>query len=103
MSAATRPQGTFEEAQQVIKDGGAVIFWREGCPFCKKLDVHLGELGDRATWVNVWEVDGASDYVKSLHDGNEIVPTFATAEKKFVVANENNRIEAASLLEKVGA
>lgn len=103
MSAADRPQGTFEEAQKVIADGGAVIFWREGCPFCKKLDAHLGELGERATWVNVWEAEGASDYVKSLHDGNEIVPTFASVEKKFVVASEKDRAAVAQFLEKVDA
>lgn len=100
--SASRPQGTQAEAVKAIEEGGVVIYWREGCPFCKKLDAGLGEIGDKALWVNVWEDADASGFVKSVNDGNEIVPTVTTAEKSFVAASSKAPQIVALAIEKSG-
>ena len=69
------------------EDGGVVIYWRPGCPYCEALDSKLGELGDHATWVNIWEDPQAEAHVKSLNDGNATVPTVDTGDTHFVVAD----------------
>ncbi|MBM7051779.1 NrdH-redoxin [Rothia sp. ZJ932] len=82
-----------------MEDGGVVVYWREGCPFCKRLDKSLGELGDKALWVNVWEDSAGSDFIKSVNDGNEIVPTVAVSRETFVAAGDDTRSKAATLIE----
>ncbi len=52
-----------------------VIYWRPGCGFCQRLKGHLGQDGERATWVNIWQDEEAAAYVRSVNDGNETVPT----------------------------
>lgn len=60
-----RQQSDQQKAREVMKDGGVVIYWRPGCPYCEALDSKLGELGDHATWVNIWEDPQAEAHVKS--------------------------------------
>lgn len=98
-----RAQSTHAEAQKVIEDGGVVIYWRPGCPFCKALDEGLGEIGDQATWVNVWEDPEASEFVKSVNDGNEVVPTVTTKEKSFVASSSKAPKIVALAIEKASA
>ena len=43
-----RQQSDQQKARDVMKDGGVVIYWRPGCPYCEALDSKLGELGDHA-------------------------------------------------------
>ncbi len=52
------------------------VFWRPGCGFCAGLFRGLEKAGfDDFQRVNIWdEPDGAS-YVRSVADGNEVVPT----------------------------
>ncbi|MFC0358727.1 MULTISPECIES: glutaredoxin domain-containing protein [Kytococcus] len=52
-----------------------VVYWRPGCGFCARLRRGLGDLAERAWWVNVWEDDEASAFVRSVNGGNEVVPT----------------------------
>lgn len=82
-----RTQATQAEAEKVIEDGGVVIYWRPGCPFCEALDSGLGETGDDATWVNIWEDADAEAFVKSVNDGNAVVPTVTNSEKSFVASS----------------
>ena len=82
-----RQQSDQQKAREVMKDGGVVIYWRPGCPYCEALDSKLGELGDHATWVNIWEDPQAEAHVKSLNDGNATVPTVDTGDTHFVVAD----------------
>lgn len=102
MSAASRPQGTQAEAEKFIKEGGVVVYWRDGCPFCKKLDEGLGEIGDKALWVNVWEDEAASAFVQSVNDGNEVVPTVTTSEKSFVASSSKAPKIVSLAIEKSG-
>ena len=39
-----RQQSDQQKAREVMKDGGVVIYWRPGCPYCEALDSKLGEL-----------------------------------------------------------
>ena len=84
-----RQQSTFSQAQRSIEKGGVVIFWRPGCPFCERLDQGLGEDGQRALWVNIWEDSQAEDFVKSVNNGNAVVPTVATSTKSFVASTSD--------------
>lgn len=52
-----------------------VIYWRPGCSYCARLRVSLGRTGSRAEWVNVWRDAEASEYIRGVNDGNEVVPT----------------------------
>jgi hypothetical protein len=93
-----RQQATQEDARKVQEDGGVVIYWRPGCPFCERLDSSLGDLGNHATWVNIWEDPQAEAHVKSLNDGNAVVPTLDTGDMHFVVADRQTREKAATLI-----
>ena len=44
-----RQQSSQEQAREVMKNGGVVIYWRPGCPYCEALDAKLGDLGNYAT------------------------------------------------------
>ncbi len=55
--------------------GGVVIYWRPGCGFCARLRSTLGQDGEKATWINIWEDKDAAAFVRSANDGNETVPT----------------------------
>lgn len=52
-----------------------VIYWRPGCGYCQRLKAALGEDGERAVWVNIWQDDEAAAFVRSANDGDETVPT----------------------------
>lgn len=103
MSIPTRPAADHAAALQHIADGGAVIYWREGCGFCAALDRSLGSAGDRALWVDIWADDDAQSYVASLNDGNATVPTLVTQEASFIVATPEERALAATALEQAAA
>ena len=93
-----RQQATQEDARKVQENGGVVIYWRPGCPFCERLDSSLGDLGNHATWVNIWEDPQAEAHVKSLNEGNAVVPTLDTGDMHFVVADRQTREKAATLI-----
>ncbi|WP_218975427.1 glutaredoxin domain-containing protein [Tessaracoccus massiliensis] len=52
-----------------------VIYWRPGCIFCQRLKGGLGSDGGKATWINIWHDEDAAAFVRSVNDGNEVVPT----------------------------
>lgn len=55
-----------------------VIYWRPGCQFCLRLKATLGDLKDKALWVNIWQDEDGAAFVRSVNDGNETVPTVVT-------------------------
>ncbi|MCE0485528.1 glutaredoxin domain-containing protein [Ornithinimicrobium sediminis] len=57
------------------QDRPVVVYWRPGCGFCGRLRSGLGGLADDAHWVNIWQDDEAAAFVRSVNDGNEVVPT----------------------------
>lgn len=52
-----------------------VIYWRPGCGFCARLKSTLGDQREKATWVNIWDDEDGAEFVRSVNDGNETVPT----------------------------
>lgn len=52
-----------------------VIYWRPGCQFCAALKQQLGSAGKKAVWVNIWQDRKAAEFVRSVNNGNETVPT----------------------------
>lgn len=56
-------------------DPSVVVYWRPGCGFCARLRSTLGERADQAQWVDIWEDAEAAAFVRSVNDGNEVVPT----------------------------
>ncbi len=57
------------------QDRPVVIYWRPGCGFCARLRSTLGDRADDAQWINIWQDKEAAAFVRSVNDGNEVVPT----------------------------
>lgn len=93
---------THADAEKFVAEGGVAIYWRPGCPFCQRLDEGLGELGERAVWVNIWEDADAEEYVKSVNEGNAVVPTVRTADTAFVASARSAPQTVAELLQGSG-
>ncbi len=51
------------------------VYWRPGCPFCMNLERQLSKLNVPYQKHNIWENPADSAYVRSVADGNEVVPT----------------------------
>lgn len=70
------PSMNQAEAKAAIGRGEVVVYWRPGCSYCSRLKAALSaEQTAKATWVNIWEDEDAAAYVRSVNDGNEVVPT----------------------------
>ncbi len=51
------------------------MYWRPGCPFCVNLERGLNSKGIAYAKRNIWEDPSAAEYVRSVANGNEVVPT----------------------------
>ena len=63
------------EGTRAADEGRVVVYWRKGCPFCKRLQLVLGRRVRDVVWVDVWADADASSYVRGVNDGDEVVPT----------------------------
>lgn len=63
------------EGASAAAEGRVVVYWRKGCPFCRRLQLVLGRRVADAVWVDVWADADASAYVRSVNNGDEVVPT----------------------------
>jgi mycoredoxin len=54
---------------------GLVVYWRPLCGFCQRLMEALEAAGIRPELHDIWEEPEAAEFVRSVNDGNEIVPT----------------------------
>lgn len=70
---------TAAEGARAADEGRVVVYWRRGCPFCKRLQLVLGRRVRDVVWVDVWADDEASAYVRSVNGGDEVVPTVVIA------------------------
>ena len=75
MFARKPPSVTAAEGARAAEDGRVVVYWRKGCPFCKRLQLTLGRRVRDAVWVDVWADPEASAFVRSVNGGDEVVPT----------------------------
>jgi mycoredoxin len=77
---ARRPASvSAAEGARAAAEGRVVVYWRKGCPFCKRLQLVLGRRVRDVVWVDVWADDEASAYVRSVNGGDEVVPTVVIA------------------------
>lgn len=51
------------------------FFWRPGCPFCTGLEQRLSDSDVPFQKLNIWEDPDHAAFVRSVADGNEVVPT----------------------------
>lgn len=52
-----------------------IVYWRPGCIFCERLRGGLGSDAERVHWINIWQDAEAAEFVRSVNNGNEVVPT----------------------------
>jgi mycoredoxin len=57
-----------------------VMYTRPGCPFSAKLRVKLVLARIPFTRVDIWQEKDAAAVVRSVNDGNELVPTIRIGE-----------------------
>ncbi len=69
--SATSP----EPATVPLPDEPIVVHWRPGCGFCSALVRGLERHGLEFARANIWEDEDAAAFVRSVADGNEVVPT----------------------------
>jgi len=62
---------------------GLVVYWRPLCGFCQRLLEALEDAGIRPELHNIWEEPEAAEFVRSVNDGNEIVPTVMVGETTY--------------------
>lgn len=65
-------------------DDAVSVYWRPGCPFCMSLDRSLKKAGVPMDKRNIWEDPDAAAFVRSVADGNEVVPTVAVGKRYMV-------------------
>ncbi|NNF53346.1 MAG: NrdH-redoxin [Acidimicrobiales bacterium] len=51
------------------------FYWRPGCPFCMTLERSLNKLNVPYAKRNIWENPADAAFVRSVANGNEVVPT----------------------------
>jgi glutaredoxin-like protein len=61
-----------------------ILYWRPGCPICRKLRIKLFLARLRYRKVNIWKDPDAAAFVRSVADGNETVPTVTVAGRALV-------------------
>ncbi len=56
------------------------MYTRPGCPFSAKLKAKLAFARIPYTKVDIWQDKAAAEIVRSVNDGNELVPTVRVGE-----------------------
>ena len=67
--------GPTGAADVLRTDAAIVLFWRPGCGFCSSLERSLHRTGVPYERVNIWDEPAAAAFVRSVANGNEVVPT----------------------------
>lgn len=60
------------------------FYWRAGCGFCAALERQLDRLGVQLDKRDIWADERAAAFVRSVADGNEVVPTVRVADRSLV-------------------
>ncbi len=60
------------------------FYWRPGCPFCAMLERDLNSANIPLSKRNIWDEPKAAEFVRSVADGNETVPTIFVAGRAMV-------------------
>ncbi|MFE5565667.1 NrdH-redoxin [Amycolatopsis sp. WAC 01375] len=67
-----------------MSDVEVEFYWRPGCGFCAALERPLSKSGFTVKRVNIWEDPDAAARVRSVANGNEVVPTVFVGSKAMV-------------------
>ncbi|MER6664170.1 glutaredoxin domain-containing protein [Amycolatopsis japonica] len=67
-----------------MSDVEVEFYWRPGCGFCAALERPLSKSGFTVKRVNIWEDPEAAARVRSVANGNEVVPTVFVGSKAMV-------------------
>ena len=75
---STGVKAVVEEAKPLpeLPHGGLVMYCSPYCTDCRQARAWLGERGIEYTEVDVYQVQGASDQVRSWNQDNLVLPTF---------------------------
>lgn len=68
------------------------VYWRPGCGACRALRVGLSEAGVVADWHNIWEDEAAAEFVRSVANGNETVPTLVVDGRAMVAPSSRTAL-----------
>jgi mycoredoxin len=58
-----------------VSSSEVTMYWRPGCGFCAALKSRFERAELAYTAVNIWEDPEAAAFVRSVANGNEVVPT----------------------------
>lgn len=90
MDITSRPQSGADDH---LARGGAVVYWRPGCPFSMALISALGsEHQDTPYWVNIWEDEDGAARLREYNNGNETVPTVVVSDEHFVATDTDHAL-----------
>lgn len=67
-----------------MSDTPITVYWRPGCGFCSSLLRGLERQELDFERVNIWEDEEAAAFVRSVANGNEVVPTVRVGEVALV-------------------
>lgn len=77
------------------------VYWRPGCPYCRRLRRALTRRGIDAEYHNIWDDEAARSFVRQANRGDETVPTVRVGRR--VLTNPTGAQVAALLPAYVGA
>ncbi|NND01836.1 MAG: NrdH-redoxin [Acidimicrobiia bacterium] len=60
------------------------VYWRPGCGFCARLFLDIEDAGVAHNRVNIWEDQAGAEFVRSVANGSETVPTVVVGKKAMV-------------------
>jgi glutaredoxin-like protein len=83
-----------EPTDPTTDEAAVVIHWRPGCGFCSALLTGADEAGLEYESRNIWEDQEAADFVRSVADGNETVPTVRIGEVAMVNPTTRQLLQA---------
>lgn len=79
------------------------VFWRPGCPFCRRLFGALDHEGITYALRNIWEDDEARRFVAEHNRGNETVPTVVLGSEVLTNPPPRSLVQAVLELRSAGA
>lgn len=71
-----------------------IIHWRPGCGFCSALLTGVEDTPLRYDTVNIWEDEEGAAFVRSVADGNEVVPTVRVGDVALVNPTTRQLLQA---------
>lgn len=60
------------------------VYWRPGCPYCRRLRRALTRRGIDAEYHNIWDDDAARSFVRQANRGDETVPTVRVGQRVLI-------------------